>query len=248
MLRLHLPICAFLAFGVLGCAQTKTSNTARTATEQLLISNAVDQALDKIDFRAFRGHTVYLDDRFVDCIDKQYVISSVRHRILHQGAILVLKPEDAEVLVEMRTGVVGTDIADSFLGIPEVTLPGMLTLPEVRVLTRQVQTGTAKLGVVAVDAKTKQVLGEGGMTLAQSDTNSWFIAGVGPFRTGSINSELDQMTSGPAAFRRDQLPNTVAFSPPPAKADEEPLDSPDVQYTNTTQTSFIADPTRETVP
>ncbi len=81
-------------------------------------------ALDKIDFRAFRGHTVYVDDRYVECLDKQYVIASVRHRILHQGAIIVQKPEDAEVLVEMRTGVVGTDIAESFVGVPEITLPG----------------------------------------------------------------------------------------------------------------------------
>ncbi len=78
-----------------------------------------------------------------------------------------------------------------------------------RVLTRQVQTGTAKLGIVAVDAKTKQVLGEGGMALAKSDDNSWFVAGVGPFKTGSIHGEVERMTSGPAAMMRDQLPATV---------------------------------------
>ena len=245
MLRLHLMLCGFLAFGLLGCASTKTSNTARTATEQLLISNAVDQALDKMDFRAFSGHTVFLDDRYVDCLDKQYVIASVRHHILHQRAILVTKPEEAEVLVEMRTGVVGTDIADSFLGIPEVTVPGMLTLPEVRVLTRQVQTGTAKLGIVAVDAKTKEVLGEGGMSLARSDNNSWFVAGIGPFKSGSINGEVKRMTSGPSAIMRDQLPGTVAFSSPQT---EQTLEEPAVQYTNTTQTSFEAEPTTEDAP
>jgi len=247
MHRAHLFVCGFVTFGLLGCAATKTSNTARTATEQLLISNAVDQALDKVDFRAFCGRTVYLDDKYVDCIDKQYVISSVRHRILHQGAILVEKPEDAEVLVEMRTGVVGTDIADSFLGIPEVTLPGMLTLPEVRVLTRQVQTGTAKIGIVAVDAKTKKVLGEGGMTLARSDTNSWFIAGMGPFKTGTINGEVDRMTSGAAAYRRDQLPSSVVFSAP-EREPEMPLTPPAVQYTDTTQTSFEQEPTQVANP
>ncbi len=245
MLRSHLMICGILVWGILGCASTKTSNTARTATEQLLISNAVDQALDKIDFRAFRGHTVFLDDRFVDCIDKQYVISSVRHRILHQGAVLVTKPEDAEVLVEMRTGVVGTDIADSFVGIPEVTVPGMLTLPEVRVLTRQVQTGTAKLGIVAVDAKTKEVLGEGGMTLARSDANNWYIAGIGPFHSGSIHGEVDRMTHGAAAQMWDKLPMTVTFAKP-GRETETPLTPPAVEYTSTTQTSFEETPGTET--
>lgn len=242
MWRTTCLVCGALAVTGMGCASTKTSNTARTGTEQLLITNAVDQALDKIDFRAFRGHTVYVDDRYVECLDKQYVIASVRHRILHQGAIIVQKPEDAEVLVEMRTGVVGTDIAESFVGVPEITLPGMLTLPEVRVLTRQVQTGTAKLGIVAVDAKTKQVLGEGGMALAKSDDNSWFVAGVGPFKTGSIHGEVERMTSGPAAMMRDQLPATVSFSSPIAA---EPLQEPELQYT-TTQASVESDaPTAE---
>ena len=245
MLRSKIVLWGLLALSLTGCASTKTSNTARTATEQLLICNAVDQALDKIDFRAFQGHTVFLDDQYVDCLDKQYVIASVRHRILHQGAVLVTKPEEAEVLVEMRTGVVGTDLAESFLGIPEVTVPGMLTLPEVRVLTRQVQTGTAKLGIVAVDAKTKEVLGEGGMTLARSDDSAWFAAGIGPFKTGTINGEVKRMTSGPAAIMRDRLPATVAFLPPHS---QQALEEPPVQYTNTTQTAFEEEPAAAEAP
>lgn len=245
MLRSRTTFYGLLALSMTGCASTHTSNTARTATEQLLISNAVDQALDKMDFRAFQGHTVFLDDRYVDCTDKQYVIASVRHRILHQGAVLVSKPEEAEVLVEMRTGVVGTDIADSFLGIPEVTVPGMMTLPEVRVLTRQVQTGTAKIGIVAVDAQTKEVLGEGGMTLARSDTNSWFVAGIGPFKSGSIHGEVDRMTSGPSGIMRDRIPGTVAFVAPHS---HQPLEEPPVQYTSTSQIGFDEDPVPETQP
>ncbi len=245
MLRSHLLICGFLTWGLLGCASSKTSNTARTATEQLLISNAVDQALDKIDFRAFRGHTVFLDERYVECVDKQYVISSVRHRILHQGAILVPKAEDAEVLVELRTGVIGTDVADSFLGVPEVTVPGMLTLPEVRILTRQVQTGTAKLGIVAIDAKTKEVLGEGGMTLAQSDTNNWFVAGIGPFHSGSIHGEVENMTQGPAANKWNYIPSTVVFAKPKQET-VTPLTPPAIQYTSTTQTALEETPGTET--
>jgi hypothetical protein len=175
------------------------------------------------------------------------VIASVRHRILHQGAIIVPKPEDAEVLVEMRTGVIGTDIAESFLGVPEITLPGMLTLPEVRVLTRQVQTGTAKLGIVAVDTKTKQVLGEGGMTLAKSDDNSWFVAGVGPFKSGSIHGEVQRMTSGPAAMMREQLPATVSFSTPIPPESMHPLQEPELQYTQTQQTSVQEVPPAENI-
>ena len=197
-----------------GCATSKSSNTARTATEQMLISNAVDQSLNKVNFRPFSGHTVYLNDKYVDCVDKAYVISSVRHRILMAGAVLVDDPAGADVHVELRSGTVGTDTADSFVGIPEVTLPGMLTLPEVRLLTRSSQKGIAKLGLVAVDATTKQVLGTGGMSLAESDTQNWFVMGVGPFRTGSIHGEVESSTTGTAAQMRNWVPQTVVFNPP----------------------------------
>jgi len=41
---------ALLLAALAGCTTAQTSNTARTATEQLLLSTAVDQSLDKIDF------------------------------------------------------------------------------------------------------------------------------------------------------------------------------------------------------
>lgn len=199
-----------------GCATSKSSNTARTATEQMLISNAVDQSLNKVDFRPFAGHNVYLVDKYVDCVDKSYVISSVRHRILAAGGIMVDDPTEADIHVELRSGAIGTDTAESFVGIPEVTVPGMLTLPEVRVLTRSSQIGTAKLGLVAIDARTGRTLGTGGMSLAQSNTQNWFVMGVGPFRTGTINYELDASTTGSAALIRNWLPASVAFQAPPA--------------------------------
>ena len=130
-----------------GCTSLKTTNTARSSTEQMLVSNAVDQALDKVDFRPFAGHAVFLEEKYVDCVDKAYVIASVRHRLLRVGASLVDKVDDAHVVVEPRAGSVGTTNSEAYLGIPEITLPGMLTLPEVRFLTRSQQVGVAKLGV-----------------------------------------------------------------------------------------------------
>jgi hypothetical protein len=198
----------------LGCTSAARSNTARTAVEQLLISNAVDQSLDKVDFQPFAGHTIFLEEKYVDCVDKAYVLGSIRHRMLAAGAHLVDKTEDAELVVEVRSGGVGTDTSESYLGVPEVVLPGMLTLPEVRFVERTSQSGMAKIGLVAYDAKSKQVLGTGGVALSKSTDNNWYVAGVGPFQEGSIRSEVTRSTTGPAAFRRTNLPAQVVFSPP----------------------------------
>lgn len=211
-LRFFLVLVALVSLG--GCTHTQKSNTSRTGMEQLLISNAIDQSLEKVSFRPFSGHAVYLEEKYVDSVDKNYLIGSVRHRLLAAGARLVDKPDESEIIVELRSGGVGTDTAESFVGVPEITVPGMLTLPEVRFLERSSQSGTAKIGLVAYDAQTKQVLGQGGTTLSKSNDNNWYVGGVGPFQEGSVKREIKRSTTGEAASRETLTPRQVAFESP----------------------------------
>src|ERR1700733_2650908 len=152
--------------GICGCAQMKTATTARTGAEQLLISNSVDQALNKVDWTPFHGKSVFIEEKYVDCVDKAYVIGSIRHRVATAGGKLAAAADKSDIVVEVRSGGVGTDISDAFVGIPAVTVPGFLTLPDIRFVTHQLETGTAKIGLIAYDAKTRKVLGDGGMSLA----------------------------------------------------------------------------------
>lgn len=218
---MQLRLIAILGPGLLalGCTATATSNTARTSTEQLLISNAVDRALDKVDFQPFAGRTVYLEEKYIDCVDKNYVIASLRHRLLATGATLVAAADTAEIVVEARSGGVGTASSESFVGTPEIALPGMLTIPEVKMITRTRQEGAAKIGLVAYETATKRVLGPGGQALAQSDNNLWYAAGVGPFRSGSLKQDVARSTTGRAAWSRETLPHYVAFNPMPPAAE-----------------------------
>ena len=72
-------VCTSLILALVsGCTSTRQSNTARTAREQLLVSNAVDQALAKVDFAPFRGLQVLVEEKYLDCVDKGYVIGSIR--------------------------------------------------------------------------------------------------------------------------------------------------------------------------
>ncbi len=216
-----------LATFAAGCTTTKSTNTARTAKEQMLVSGAVDQALDKVNFSPFQGYAVLLDEKYVDCVDKAYLIGSVRHRVLAAGGHLVDKPEEADIIVELRSGAVGTDNAESFIGIPEIALPGMITLPEVRFLTRSNQTGMAKIGLVAYDAHSHGVLGIGGTSLAHSDDNNWYVVGVGPFQEGSLKREVSRSTTGNAAIYQGTLPSTVSFATPTVGTDE-----PEIRFTS----------------
>ncbi len=225
MLRRHwLVVCAAIV-SLTGCTSTNSSNTARTATEQMLVSNAVDQSLSKVDFQAFGGRKVFVEEKYLDCIDKNYVASSVRHRVLMQGGQIASKAEEADLILEVRSGAVGTNSSNSFLGIPQIQIPGMFATPEIKLINRVNQSGTAKIGLVAYDAKTHQVLGDGGMSLAKSADNNWYVFGIGPWQNGSVKSEIERGQPRRSNQPWIEVPPQVAFASPlrvpPASDDEK---------------------------
>ncbi len=231
---------ACLATLTVGCATAKTTNTARTAKEQLLISNSVDQSLDKVDFTAFNGNAVFFDEKYLDCVDKTYVVGSIRHRILRGGGRLVAKAEEADVIVEARSGGVGTNTSETFFGTPELAVPGPLpiSIPEVKLMSKQEQTGMAKIGLVAYDAKTRSLLGDGGTSLAQSNDSNWYVLGVGPYQTGTVRQEVSEGLDARPAHQ--PVPNFVAFESPNNLPNAPSPD--DVQWANgesTGQSSVI---------
>lgn len=208
----HTAVVLLAATLACGCTTARQSNTARTAREQLLISNAVDQALAKVDFAAFQGQKVLVEEKYLDCTDKAYVVGTIRHKLMMNGAFIAAKPEEADVVMELRSGGVGTDDADSYLGIPQIVLPGMLTLPEVKLVTRTRQSALAKIGMVAYDAKSHQLLGAGGVSSSLSDDNNLFVLGIGPFQSGTARQELNDTTAHLSNQPIHPVPTTVAFN------------------------------------
>ncbi|MES2793414.1 MAG: DUF6655 family protein, partial [Planctomycetota bacterium] len=136
------------------------------------------------------------------------------HHVVHAGGHLTVKPEEADIVLELRSGGVGTDISDAFLGVPGISLPGMVTLPDLKLITRSRQSAFAKLGIVAIDAKTQTELPIGGVSLSMADDNNWFVMGVGPYRQGTMEQEVEMslgagsspmegvLTSGGVALNR----------------------------------------------
>src|SRR3954454_2760052 len=114
--------CIALAAGV-GCGSTKTSGTARTGTEQLLLTNAWDDALRKVDFRPLAGVPVFLDTANVTAVDQGWVVSSLRQAMLSQGVLLKTKAEQAQWVVEARVGAYGTDEYNYLIGVQQMNVP-----------------------------------------------------------------------------------------------------------------------------
>ena len=197
-----------------GCATGTTSDTKRTGKEQLLLSNAIDQSLDKIDFQSFAGSKIFLNEKYLDSVDSKYIVGSVRHRVLISDAILVDKADKADYILEVRSGGVGTDNRDTFVGMPKLEVPGPIpvSMPEIRLWSRTRQTGLAKIGIVAIDAKSNRILGNGGTTLAKSDDTTTYVFGVGPWHSGTIKEEVkfaktQHATAKPLATQISFVPN-----------------------------------------
>jgi hypothetical protein len=181
---------------LVGCATQKESHTPRTGVEQLLISSAIDQSLDHVSLAPLRNRKVFLETKYLDCVDKNYVIVSMHQRLLRAGTQMVDKPTEADVIVEVGSGGVGTDGQELFVGIPEIPLPppSPIAIPKMSFFTRNKLNGTAKLLVVAYEAKTKRPVLQQGPSLARSDQNTWNVLGTGTTRTGSVPDEIAAAT------------------------------------------------------
>jgi hypothetical protein len=195
----QLVVAATLASGLLllaGCGTTRSTDTSRTATEQLLISDAIDRAVQTVNVQALAGQTVFLDDsRLGDVVDRNYLISTLRQHLLANGCQLRDKREEADFIVEARAGAVGTDRNDLLFGVPSMNVPQILPLqpvpaaiPEIPIAKRKDQRGIAKIAVFAYHRATGTPVWQSGLVHQESSSNDVWILGAGPFQRGTIHS------------------------------------------------------------
>ena len=186
------PIVALAALAGVGCGTVKQSGTARTGTEQLLLTNAWDRALQKVDFRPLTGVPVFLDTSNVNAVDQGYVVSSLRQALLTQGALLRPKAEQAQFIVEARVGAYGTDSYDWMVGVPQTTIPQTITglpsgtIPEIALAKKTDQLGTAKLALFAYDRTSGKVVWTSGSQLDTATAKDMYVGSVGPIQSGTI--------------------------------------------------------------
>ncbi len=184
-----------------GCGTT----TQRLATEQLLISDAVDQAVAGIDFSYLSGQTVFLDTTYLKSIrgngfaNTEYIVSSIREQLAASGCRIQDERADAQIVVEPRVGALGTDGHEVTYGIPQTGqltgaaaalsagVPALPVIPEISFGKSDKHQGIAKIMVFAYDRETKVAVWQSGLKKSESScTNTW-VLGAGPFQKGTIH-------------------------------------------------------------
>ncbi|MDP6553601.1 MAG: hypothetical protein QGG71_02980 [Pirellulaceae bacterium] len=183
-----------------GCGATKS----RIATEQLLVSDAVDYAVSSIDFRTLAGRKVFLDSKYIrnvksaGFVNADYIISSLRQQMIGADCWLVENHEAAEVIVEARVGTLGSDGNEVSFGIPAsnalstaaTLVPGapvIPTIPEISFARKEGHVGAVKIAVFAFERETGHPIWQSGIARARSTSQDFWLFGAGPFQNGSIH-------------------------------------------------------------
>jgi hypothetical protein len=180
-----------------GCGTTRWTDTARSGTEQLLISDSVERAISEMDFSVLAGRTVYLETKYIVSMpvttDQNYIISTIRQQITACGCQLKDKADDADYVIEARAGAIGTNRNELLFGLPATQLPvsgyfpGVPSqIPEIPLAKRTAQQGVCKVAVFAYDRKSGYPVWQSGTRQVTSKAKDLWILGTGPFQKGTI--------------------------------------------------------------
>lgn len=172
-----------------GCGTKRVTDTPRTGTEQLLIAAAVDAAVDQLDFAFLEDRKTFIDPTYVDRIDRDFLVASVRSKAFQAGVVVVPAAEEADYVIELRAGAVGVDRNDYVLGIPETMMPtpgGGVPLPEAAAFKSIDQMGACRLSFVAYRRDDRRLFYASGPVYGFSDEKSWWVLGAGPGTKGNI--------------------------------------------------------------
>jgi hypothetical protein len=204
-----------------GCSPERTTEPYQTATEQLLVSGAVDRAVGSLKVALRPGSRVFVDGRFgemlpdKDTVLPKYTIGAVRDLVLRAGGNLVEDRKSADVVVEVRNGAQSIDHRTFLIGLPAVTVPmplaGPIATPELALFKRDHQRGVSKVALTIYDAKSGALMGLNGPAYGDSrDVRStlllfatWTDQDIAPEQV--LNTATHLRPAG-CRFRRDEQP------------------------------------------
>ena len=141
------------------CATATMTTPSRTASEQLLLSHAAEQAAGRFKLPFPRGTAVFLDAANFKGEGSEYALSAVRAAFSRQGMVLAQTREAAQTVVELRMGAMSLDQMNWLVGLPAMSLPVLsswstFSTPELSLYSRKDRSAVAEISAFAYDAKT----------------------------------------------------------------------------------------------
>jgi hypothetical protein len=203
-------MAALLSLCLVGCGRI----VSQKATDQLIAGDAVDRSVAQIDFRILTGKKIFLDSQYVNktvpgvgFVTSDYIVSSIRQKMMCDGCLLQEKMDEADFIVEMRIGALGADGHEIIFGMPPnnyMSLAATVTptsspaaailpsMPELSVAKKDDQMAAAKIALFAYNRRTREPIWQSGISESRSVVADRWFFGAGPFHKGSIYGSKKQ--------------------------------------------------------
>jgi len=193
-----------------GCSTIRVTDPPRTADEQFLQSVAIREAIGQLSMSALRDRRVFISDEFLLAYDdrpigpveslaeyeRMFLMAELRDRMLIEGVELAATRETADIIVEVRSGAIGVNFSEFFLGFPGVDAPvgevavgdvdAPVILPEVAIVRNIKQRGFASVSITAFWRDTGNLVASSGPFVGRTERTDFYFFGIGPRTTGDI--------------------------------------------------------------
>jgi hypothetical protein len=217
-----LTACLLLDLLSPGCTTIRVTDPPRTADEQFLMSTAASQAVAQLSVDALRDRKIWIETRYINAPQQQvlfnttpvhgtgtagpefntpeqaFVVGELRARLLLGGVRLVAERDQADIVLEVRSGGVGINRTEYLIGIPSIPLPGISTAtstaaefttagtPEVELYKNERQRGFAGVAFVAYWRDTGELVTSSGPFIGRTARDDFFILGAAARSVGNI--------------------------------------------------------------
>jgi hypothetical protein len=195
-----------LPFVYCGCATIRVTDPAETADQQFLESEATRLAVQRINCDSLRDRKVFLDTTYLTTIRENseslsfrqvpqqflFLAAELRAKLLLSGARLVDQKQNADIVVEARTGGISVNRLDYLLGISQITVPteGVasvpFTTPELAILKSTKQFGFASVAIVAFWRDSGEIVSASGPFVGRTSRQDYWVFGVALRPVGNI--------------------------------------------------------------
>ena len=185
-----------------GCETPITSNTARTAVEQLLLSDVIEQGTDQMKFEAYKGKKALMDYKNLEPqVDKPVVQGLVERRLAECGVVVATDPKEADIIIQVLCPVLATDMSKLFIGTPafpftyEKFYSLMIIVPEIPLFQRITRVGYGKFSLNILKAADLTPIEMQKPLVTRAEYNNWTLL-LFPWVTHNIR------------YFRESVPNT----------------------------------------
>lgn len=177
---------------IVGCTTTRRiTNTSATALQQLLGTQAIDRAVQKLSWPDVQGKTVYVQIASPgEWGDQAYLRQVVGTELAQRGAIVSDDSSHSQYVMTVLAGALGTDQTEVFFGLPAVqSVVVPLALPEMAIYKSEEQEGFARTETVTTDSQHGGIVYRAGPTQGRTYAHTRKIFFVGWYNTDTTRDQ-----------------------------------------------------------